>query len=148
VTNAVLIDGYTQPGTNANTLAVGDNAVLKIVLDGSLAGAVEGLVITGGSSTGRGLGIDNFAAGSGLVLGGPAGNIVTGNFIGTDVTGLSAAANNNGIYTTAPGNTIGGTAPDDRNIISGNNSGLPDSADGGSNPSDDGINLGSSGNLI
>ena len=34
----VAIDGYTQPGSSPNTLAVGDNAVLEIELDGSAAG--------------------------------------------------------------------------------------------------------------
>ena len=34
ITNAVTIDGYSQPGSSVNTLAQGDNAVLKIVLDG------------------------------------------------------------------------------------------------------------------
>jgi hypothetical protein len=50
ITNAVLINGYTQgQGTSLaatpNTLAVGDNAVLKIDLDGSQAGLVSGLNI-------------------------------------------------------------------------------------------------------
>ena len=148
VTDTVVLDGYSQPGTSPNTLAVGDNAVLKIVLDGSLAGAVEGLVIGGGNSTVRGLVVDNFAYGSGIVLSGSGNHLVMGNFIGTDVIGVSAAANNNGIATRSPGNEIGGTSPGARNIISGNNSGLPDSADGGSNPSDHGIDLGSNGNVI
>ena len=34
ITNPVIIDGYTQAGTSANTLADGDNAVLEIELDG------------------------------------------------------------------------------------------------------------------
>src|SRR6266436_9118043 len=38
VTDPVIIDGYTQPGASPNTLASGDNAVLKIVLDGTNAG--------------------------------------------------------------------------------------------------------------
>ena len=62
ITDTVVLDGYTQPGASPNTLAIGDNAVLKIVLDGSLAGSVDGLVIAGGNSTVRGLVIDNFAA--------------------------------------------------------------------------------------
>src|SRR5437870_3182356 len=76
---------------------VGDNAVLKIVLDGSLAGAVNGLVIGGGNSTVRGLVIDNFAADYGIEIGGSGNHVVVGNFIGTDVTGVSAAANSYGI---------------------------------------------------
>jgi hypothetical protein len=54
ITDPVIIDGYTQPGTSTNTLAVGDNAVLLIELDGTNAGAT-GLNITAGNSTVRGL---------------------------------------------------------------------------------------------
>jgi hypothetical protein len=123
VTDAVTIDGYTQPGASPNTLAVGDNAVLKIVLDGSLAGAVDGLVIVGGGSTVRGLVINTFATGvdgGGIVVNGGGNDVITGDFIGTDVTGESAAANGNGISINAPNNTIGGTAAAARNILSGN----------------------------
>jgi trimeric autotransporter adhesin len=35
ITAPVTIDGYSQPGANANTLAVGNNAVLKIELSGA-----------------------------------------------------------------------------------------------------------------
>lgn len=35
ITEAVTINGYSQPGASANTLAVGNNAVLKIQLNGS-----------------------------------------------------------------------------------------------------------------
>ena len=38
ITDPVIIDGYTQPGASANTLAVGDNAVLLIELNGANAG--------------------------------------------------------------------------------------------------------------
>ena len=34
ITEDVTIDGYTQPGSSPNTLAVGDNAVLLIELSG------------------------------------------------------------------------------------------------------------------
>src|SRR5262249_53662543 len=102
---------------------------------------------TGGNSTVRGLAIDNFAYGTGLWISGAGNDLVVGNFIGTDVTGLSAAANNQGAVVYGPGSTIGGTSPADRNIISGNNSGLPDSADGGTQPSGLGIYVGG-GNLF
>ncbi len=153
LTDTAIIDGYTESGASPNTLAIGDNAVLKIVLDGSLAGAVDGLVIAGGNSTVRGLVIDNFAYGSAIVLNLQGNDIVAGNFIGTDVTGQTAAANNIGIVTNSnganlsTGNTIGGIAPADRNIISGNNSALPGSADGGGQPFDFGIDI-DNGNLI
>ena len=50
------IDGYTQTGASANTLAVGNDAVLLIELDGTSAGFVDGLEITGSNSTVRGVG--------------------------------------------------------------------------------------------
>jgi hypothetical protein len=147
LTDAVVIDGYTQPGASPNTLTIGDNAVLKIVLDGSQAGAVDGLVIAGGNSTLRGLVIDNFGYGTGIYITGGGNDAVVGNFIGTDATGVASGANNNGLLIYSSGNTVGGTTPGDRNLISGNNSGLPDSADGGSQPGDRGIYLGN-GNLL
>jgi parallel beta-helix repeat protein len=122
ITNAVLIDGYTEPGASANTLTTGDNAVLKIVLDGSQVGAAtDGLVIAGGKSTVRGLVIDDFAAGTALVLSDSGNDVVAGNFIGTDVKGESAAANQRGIdIYGGPGDTIGGTGVGAGNVISGN----------------------------
>jgi len=148
ITDTLVLDGYTQPGASTNTLATGDNAVLEIVLDGSQAGSVDGLVIGAGNCTVRGLVIDNFAAGSALVLNGSGNDVVTGNFIGTDVTGESAAPNNNGIEAESPGSMIGGTLPADRNIISGNDSVSPDAADGENSPSDRGIYLSNNGTLI
>src|SRR2546423_14086923 len=38
ITSPVTIDGYTQPGSSANTLAGGDNAGLLIELNGASAG--------------------------------------------------------------------------------------------------------------
>src|SRR5262245_56169125 len=47
ITDPVVIDGYCQPGSSPNTLAVGDNAVLTIELDGNSAGTdANGLTIT------------------------------------------------------------------------------------------------------
>src|SRR5882724_5462407 len=41
-THPVVINGYSQPGASANTLPVGNNAVLLIEIDGSNAGIVPG----------------------------------------------------------------------------------------------------------
>jgi hypothetical protein len=147
VTDAVLLDGYSQPGASPNTLTIGDNAVLKIVLDGSLAGAVDGLTISGGNSTVRGLDIGNFASNSGLVLAVNGNNLVSGNFLGTDVTGELAAPNSNGIYAQSAGNTVGGSSPAYRNIISGNNSALAN-ADGPGVGGNIGINISLGGDVI
>src|SRR5262249_35302776 len=59
VTHPVVIDGYSQPGSNPNDLAQGDDAVLLIELDGSPAGPFSyGLELSAGHSTVRGLDIN------------------------------------------------------------------------------------------
>ena len=64
ITTPVIIDGYTQRWSkpNTNPPELGTNAVLKIELDGSLAGSpnVWGFLIVGGGSTVRGLVINRF----------------------------------------------------------------------------------------
>src|SRR5438552_13420125 len=35
ITDAVTIDGYSQPGASPNTLAIGDNAVILVELNGA-----------------------------------------------------------------------------------------------------------------
>ena len=119
ITDPVVIDGYTQSGASANTngQGTGSNAVLKIELDGSSAGSpVNGLHITAGGSTVKGLVINRFAGtfpntGNGIRLATGGSNIVEGNFIGTDVTGTADLGNAaNGVYVrNSPSNTIGGT---------------------------------------
>ena len=91
----MTIDGYTQPGASANTLAEGSGAVLLIELDGSLAGeGTTGLHVAAGNSTVRGLVINRFG-GDGIVLdgSGSTGNIVAGNYVGTDASGTAALGN-------------------------------------------------------
>jgi hypothetical protein len=111
----VVIDGTTQTGFSGTPI---------IELDGSLVGAnIDGLFLTAGSSTIRGLVINDFTR-NGIYLSGAGatGNVIAGNYIGTDLTGSSAQPNNNGIYMTtgAANNTVGGTTAADRNVISGN----------------------------
>jgi CSLREA domain-containing protein len=123
-TGPVTIDGYTQPGSSANTLARGSNAVLQIVLNGSSAGAgAFGMILDGGLSTVRGLAIHSFA-GYGLSFSGN-GNLLEGSFIGTDVTGSLDMGNNltGARFGSGSGNTVGGASPASRNVISGNNGG-------------------------
>jgi hypothetical protein len=124
ITDRILIDGYTQPGSSVNTnpFARGTNALLAIELDGSEAGAeVPGLRIDVPDCTVRGLAINRFKnAGIALDLMGT----VKGCFIGTDVTGLLRMANGAGILISGDllhvDNMIGGMNPEDRNVISGN----------------------------
>ncbi len=129
------IDGYTQPGARANTVAVTDSekpgldTELKIVLDGTNAGSTSGLVVKADGTGIRGLVIGHFSqhgiyiAGTSGQGGTPVRNVhIEGNFIGTDVTGTKAAANQlDGVRIEAGfAGVIGGTDPAARNLISGN----------------------------
>jgi hypothetical protein len=122
ITSPVTIDGYTQPGSSANTLAAGDNAVLLIELNGTSAGASANGLTLGVGGTGsiiKGFVIDRFA-GNGILIQGN-GNTVAGNLIGTNASGTAALGNSlDGISLQASSNTIGGTTIAARNIISAN----------------------------
>jgi hypothetical protein len=139
IVDAVTIDGYTQYEAVPNTapLAAGTNAVLKVVLNGYLAGAGGvGLDLAAGGSTVRGLVFQNFDDDGIRVR--SNGNRIEGNFMGVGVGGTTALPNENGIRIDGGAdNVVGGTAPEARNLISGNY--------------DDGIeltNVGATGNSI
>lgn len=66
-----------------------------------------------------------------LTIQGGDDNLVRGNLIGTDKTGtvdlsgsIGVEISNNGPLSPAEGNVIGGSAPSDRNVISGNSTGI------------------------
>lgn len=126
ITSPVVIDGYTQTGSSVNSNVTGGlNTVLMIELNGNGAGVnSEGLRISAGGSTVRGL-VINLFLGNGIELFGGAtagGNTIAGNFIGTNVAGTSSPGGigDNGVYVNgSPNNVIGGTTPAARNLISG-----------------------------
>lgn len=126
ITDGLTIDGYTQDGASPNTLAVGNNAVLNIELNGHNAGSFgAGLSFREGSSnsTVRGLVIRDFQANGIQVVsfGLPIDPVtIQGNYIGTDATGTMAAGNARAIRVVGANNVmIGGVLPDERNILSG-----------------------------
>jgi CSLREA domain-containing protein len=123
ITQTVTIDGYTQPGASPNTKAVGDNAVLKVQLDGSKLPLDNGLEIdTADSSVIRGLAINRFADGI-SISGDSVANRVEGNFIGTDPTGTLDRGNNAAAVALLDGSSetvVGGVTPAARNVLSGN----------------------------
>ncbi len=128
ITDAVFIDGYSQPGShpNTNSPGLGSNAVLLIELNGtninvSLGGV--GINIRDGNCTIRGL-VINRTPNAGIMMIYGSNNVIEGNFIGTDPTGNSAMGNVYGIVVETPGSNyrIGGTSPEARNVISGNTS--------------------------
>jgi hypothetical protein len=117
--NAAIIDGYSQPGALANTLAQGDNAKLKIALSGAQAPNATGLTIGQSGSQVTGLAIERCGFSGVVVTAG--GNVqVAGCFIGTDPTGETQQAGGNGVMIENSSNLIGGPNLGDRNIISGN----------------------------
>jgi hypothetical protein len=119
ITDAVTIDGTSEPDFAGSPV---------IELNGASAGDdANGLTITAGNSTVRGLVINrfttvNYTGGHGIELSTNGGNIIEGNFIGTDVTGRQARGNGlEGVFVNqSPNNTIGGTTAAARNVISGN----------------------------
>ena len=126
---SVTIDGYSQPGSSPNTLAVGNDAVLLVEVNGANSGSsVAGLTVNADNATVRGLVVNGFADGTAIsVLSAGAGTTIAGNFIGTDASGTTVIlnghvfyANKNGItIDNAPDVTIGGTTPAARNLVSG-----------------------------
>ena len=118
ITSPVTIDGFSQPGSMANTNPTGQglNAVLLIELVGYLSVSasdttIRGLVIHGtGSSTFVGITISN----------GTSNNKVEGCFIGTDAAGLTRIDQGFSVQVSAvggSGHTIGGSAPAARNLL-------------------------------
>lgn len=122
ISDPAVINGYSQSDSVVNTLRNGNNAVVAIVLDGTFAGQqADGIRITGGNTTVKGLVIQNFSE-HGIVIEGGSGSTVTGNFLGTNFEGEEAKGNGNGgvRIQNSSGNTVGGFDDGERNLISGN----------------------------
>lgn len=130
----ILIDGYSQPGASANTLANGSDAVLLIELDGSQAGNSSGLSLlprnipagfpcSAQSSHIQGLVINRFQQ-AGIAVDASSCNTlsfcnvfnvgITGNHIGTDPSGLVAHGNGFGVAlgSLTSDNRVGALVPD------------------------------------
>jgi hypothetical protein len=121
ITDSIIIDGYTQPGTKRNTNGPGqpNNATLLIQISGSelkctAAATIRGLII---NRSGR----------DGIYLLNSAGHVISGNFIGTDASGKTNYNQNfgngaNGIEAVNAVAQIGGTTPELYNSISAGSS--------------------------
>jgi titin len=108
----LTIDGTSQPDYVGSVL---------IMLDGSRAGDVDGLTITAGHSTIKGLAISHYR--NGIVLETNGDNVIVSNFIGTDFSGTVSMPNRQDgivIMNGSAHNTIGGTVTGTGNIISAN----------------------------
>jgi CSLREA domain-containing protein len=130
ITDVVTIDGYSQSGSSANTLAVGDDAVLQIEVSGVNLPFPFGemLRIKANGTTLRGL-LLSHSVYSAVNVGpqAPADNcVIEGNFIGVDASGSAVTASKNltPVHISGNGNRVGGTTPAARNIIGGGGGGL------------------------
>src|SRR6266542_1612247 len=119
VTDAVTIDGTTQPGSGPTCLVELGHPCVE--LDGEQLGSTGiGLRINSGHTTVRGLVVNRFGD-TGIVLDQFGTDVIAGNEIGTDPAGTSERPNGIGITVVGgPNQTIGGITPAARNIISGN----------------------------
>jgi hypothetical protein len=122
VTDPVVIDGYTQPGSSANTNPFGQglNTVLLIELNGTSAGLTSGLVITAGATTVRGLVINRFSE-QAIEIAQQGGDIIEGCFLNTNVAGTAGLGGGfSAIFIdNVSQNRIGGTTPAARNLLVG-----------------------------
>ena len=130
ITRPVVIDGYSQPGSSANSLAVGNNSVHQIELDGTNANIGNACFFFSPGSGGsvlRGMVVNRCAV---FAVVANTGNIrLEGNFLGTNAAGDTSL----GRGTVSLGNLpfpdrgsviIGGSLPAQRNVIAGNSTGI------------------------
>jgi hypothetical protein len=121
ITDAVTVDGYTQPGSSPNTNAVGLglDTVLKIEIAGT-GTTGNGLVVEAINVTIRGLAINRFSLdqveGSFSEL--HSNLVVEGCFLGSSPDGLLGYVGGSGVTVLHPGSRVGGLTPAARNLIS------------------------------
>ncbi|MFC1712669.1 NPCBM/NEW2 domain-containing protein [Candidatus Poribacteria bacterium] len=120
-------------GTNNNAIKgnyIGTDVTGTVALGNSEHGCFIGdgaqFNIIGGTTAGERNIISGNNEGIGVLLDKAANNTVSGNYIGTDITGTTALGNGTGVwvYQGAQSNTFGGTTEGERNLISGNGSGI------------------------
>ncbi len=115
ITQEVLIDGTSQPGYGGTPL---------IELSGSQAGGGDGLDIDCSNVTVRGLDINGFSQGAGVLISGTNAieNTISSNVIGTDPSGSQPLGNEFGVEIVAGANdnTIGGATAAAGNLIAFN----------------------------
>jgi CSLREA domain-containing protein len=131
ITDTVTIDGYTQTGATPNTLVEGDDAAIAIHLDGTaVAFGFAGLAACAPNSTIKGMSITGFTIGVALGLDATdsecTGNTsaVEGSYLGVRPDGVTAAGNFTGTDIAGTSQRVGGASPSQRNLISGNNTGI------------------------
>lgn len=121
ITQPLVIDGSTQPGSVRNTVVSGStNAVIAVQLDGSSLPIAGSVVSINSLVTLRGLSITGFGSkGSGVFVSGTAiGATLDGCFVCVAPNGSTASGNGTGVIALGPVTVGLGTAAS-RNLISG-----------------------------
>ena len=116
-TETVTIDGYTQTGATANTLAQGTNAAPKIVLSAALIPNANGISLNAGTSIVRGI---VFSGPWGKAVGSVSttGIQVAGCFFGIEADGLTPNACSDCVFSFVDDSVlIGGPNLADRNLF-------------------------------
>jgi hypothetical protein len=131
----VTINGYTQPGAQANTQPMGSpsDAVILIEIRGTFIPAAAGITSLAMHNKIMGLVINGFTNGTGILIDGTTSSIITqevsGCYIGTDQGGTFGIANTIGVHiVNAAGSPglfkIGDGSNGGRCLISGNQTGV------------------------
>jgi hypothetical protein len=134
----VIIDGYTQPGAQPNTVPAesgGLNSVLKIEIVRSAGGSHSAFNTNsaGNTFTLRGVAIFGFSGVSAIGYVGGLGTSyqIEGNYLGIDANGNAVPVRNGiAIALSNSAHRIGGTLPAQRNLISNNDTGIVGLSDG------------------
>ncbi len=123
---------------NSTTAIDGNNAQIRVILDGNQTGGSTGLVIATSQSIIRGLAIEGFGIGISVPAPSDVGDLIQGNSIGEYLvypvdsqTGVPLPSPNTvelaglgntleGILLVSANATVGGTEPQDANVIGGN----------------------------
>jgi parallel beta-helix repeat protein len=121
ITDTLLIDGFSQPGSSPNSLDRGNSAKLCVLLKSSSASYALGVTSSSAKLTVQGLGFGGFGSEAIFLLGG-SGHIVRGNQFGDSVTGPGGTVvlpfNTYGVLTGLGARaTIGGIDAASRNVF-------------------------------
>ena len=123
ITSLLFIDGFSQPGSSANTLDTGDNATQCVIIDGNANHIADGIYVPASAPNGTLLFLSGIAFGtfnhSAIGLYGGSGHSIKGVHIGGNVGGfeLYPAANGIVIGPGVSGVSIGGNDKAQRNIV-------------------------------
>ncbi|MEZ5282867.1 MAG: FG-GAP-like repeat-containing protein [Acidimicrobiales bacterium] len=122
VAGDVIVDAATQAGHTPNTATAPAalNGTHTIEIDGSAAGPVAGLTLTGTNTTVRGLTIGGFAGAAVLASPTATGAVIADVWSGTTIDGTGVNANGTGLRIEGAGVQVGGATPGDRSVFSAN----------------------------